>query len=411
MRAQHRRLALMLVAGVVMAGCGPSGAGGSTAAWQAPESPPPAVSPSPAPAAPASPAAAAQAPDLAAVTLQAVPVAELEAPTAMASRAGDDGLYIAERVGRVRVVRGGQLVAAPVLDISGQTTTTSERGLLGIAFSPAGDRLYVSHTDPAGDSRLAEYTVAGGAVDPASRRELLLVDQPYPNHNGGDVAVTPDGRVWLGLGDGGSSGDPQDNGQSLGTLLGKLLRIDPTPSATAPYSIPPDNPFVARQGARGEIWAYGMRNPWRFSFDRDTGDLWIADVGQNAQEEIDFAAAGGGAGANYGWNRLEGTAPFEGTAPPDAVAPLFSYPTSQGCAITGGYVYRGQAMPALRGAYLFGDYCNGLVRALVQQGGAVVAERTFDLEISQLVSFGQDAAGELYALSLEGGVYRLQPAD
>jgi glucose/arabinose dehydrogenase len=402
MPSADRRLALALSLCVLMGACGAAGGG--------PPSPAAPVTATSSPAAPAAPAAPAQAPDLAAVSLQAVPVAQLAAPTAMAWRAGDDGLYIAERAGMVRVLRGGQVAAPPVLDISAQTTTSSERGLLGIAFSPAGDRLYVSHTDPAGDSRLAEYTVAGGGVDPGSRRELLFVQQPYPNHNGGHVAVTPDGRVWLGLGDGGSAGDPQGNGQSLGALLGKLLRIDPTPSANAPYTNPPDNPFVARPGARGEIWAYGLRNPWRFSFDRETGDLWIADVGQNAQEEIDYAAAGTGAGANYGWNRLEGTAPFEGAAPPDAVAPLFTYPTSDGCSIVGGYVYRGQAIPALRGAYLFGDYCNGVVRALAQQGGAVSAERPLGPQISQLVSFGEDPAGELYVLSLEGGVYRLQPA-
>jgi glucose/arabinose dehydrogenase len=405
MRVAIRRLALLLSGCLLVTACGSAGS-----------TPGPASAPVTAPAgqasSPSSPSPAvvspAQAPDLGSVVVRAVPVAELDAPTAMAWRTGDDALYIAERAGLVRVLRGGLVVPAPLLDISDQTTTSSERGLLGIAFSPAGDRLYVSHTDAAGDSRLAEYTMVGSGVDPGSRRELLFVEQPYPNHNGGDVTVTADGLVWLGLGDGGSGSDPHDNGQSLGTLLGKLLRIDPTPSPTAPYSIPAGNPFASRPGARGEIWAYGLRNPWRFSFDRETGDLWIGDVGQNAVEEINYAAAGTGAGANYGWNRLEGDQPFSGSAPPDAVPPLFVYRTGEGCGVIGGYVYRGQAIPALRGAYVFGDYCNGQVRALVQQGGRVVAQRDLGLVVSQLVSFGQDPAGELYALSLGGEVLRLE---
>jgi len=226
------------------------------------------------------------------------------------------------------------------------------------------------------------------------------------------VVFGPDGYLYIGMGDGGSAGEPQGNGQSLGTLLGKMLRIEPRPTGGKPYGIPPDNPFVGRTGGiRPEIWAYGLRNPWRWSFDRETGDLWIGDVGQGAWEEIDFQPAGSKGGQNYGWNRLEGTHPYRAsTPPPSAVPPIYEYShAAGGCAVTGGYVYRGGQISGLAGAYLFTDYCGGALTALVQRGGRVVQQRVLGRGLPSIVSFGQDQDGELYLLSLQGPVYKLMP--
>ncbi len=352
----------------------------------------------------------ASAPALDDVAVRLAEVATLDAPTALAVRRGDDAVYIAERGGRIRVLRRGAVAPKPLLDISGDTTVDGERGLLGIAFSAAGDELYVSYTDPAGDSRLAAYRMDGDAVDLRSRRELLRVEQPFANHNGGNIAVGPDRLLYLGLGDGGSAGDPQGNGQDLGTLLGALLRIDPRGD---PYRIPRDNPFVDRAGARPEIFVYGLRNPWRFSFDRATGDLWIGDVGQGEIEEIDVLPAGKAAGRNLGWDLFEGTRPFEpaGDPPDDLVAPVAEYGHSDGrCSVTGGYVYRGEAIPALRGAYVYGDFCGGQIVALAQRGGTLGDQADLGITVEQLVSFGEDRDGELYVLSLAGPVYKLVPA-
>ncbi len=235
----------------------------------------------------------------------------------MAVRTGDDSLYVTEQSGRVRAIRDGRLAARPVLDLTADTTAAGEQGLLGLAFAPDGAHLYVDYTDRSGDTHIDEFAMNGLVADPASRRNLLVVDQPQPNHNGGQLAFGPDGYLYIGLGDGGAADDegpghaPGGNGQSLETLLGKILRIDPTPTASAPYTVPADNPFVGTSGAKPEIWAYGLRNPWRFSFDADTGDLWIGDVGQNEWEEVDHAPAtngrDAGRGDNFGWNRLEGT--------------------------------------------------------------------------------------------------------
>jgi glucose/arabinose dehydrogenase len=241
----------------------------------------------------------------------------------------------------------------------------------------------------------------------------MFADQPFANHNGGQVVFGPDGLLYWFLGDGGSANDPFGNGQNLDTWLGKILRIDPRPSGGAPYTVPPDNPFVGRAGAKPEIFAYGVRNPWRNSFDKATGDLWIGDVGQNAIEEIDFCPRSGAPGANFGWAAHEGTR--QGPRPVPAaeghVPPVYEYPTADGnCSVTGGYIYRGTRIPGLTGAYLFGDFCGGVVRGLRLEGGKVSEHRSFGLEVSSLASFGEDHTGEVYALSLTGGVFRIDPA-
>jgi len=355
------------------------------------------------------------APQLAAVNVRLTPVAQLDDPTAFATRAGNNALYVTEQVGRVRAVRNNQLVPDPVLDITAQVRSGGEQGLLGLAFSADGNKLYVHYTNSDGDTRLDEYTMSGETADTGTRRQLLSAPGLQPNHNGGEVNFGPDGMLYLGLGDGGAGGDrgeghaPGGNGQSLDTLLGKILRIDPTPSGGRPYTIPDDNPF-ANGGGRPEIWAYGLRNPWKFSWDRETDDLWIADVGQNEWEEIDFVAGGRAAGFNFGWNRLEGNHEFEGDPPPNAVPPIFEYPLSGGaCAAIGGYVYRGSRIPALNGAYLFSDYCDSRIRAIVQQDGRITDERDL-AEGNQVTAFGEDQNGELYVLSQGDGLQRIDPA-
>lgn len=352
---------------------------------------------------------------LADIELTLTEVAEAASPTALIARAGTETVYVAERSGRVRPLTGDTL-GEPMLDISDDVVTDSEQGLLGIEFSPDGATLYVSYSiAPDGDTRVDAYAITGDEVDLASRRELLAVEQPYDNHNGGDLAIGPDGYLYIGLGDGGSGGDPEGNGQNTDVLLGKILRIDPSqPGDGTEYAIPADNPFADGEGGAPEIWLYGVRNPWRFSFDAETGDLWIADVGQESIEEIDLlpATQGGGKGANLGWNEMEGAHPFEGgTNPEGGVLPLFEFDHSDGgCAITGGVVYRGAAIPELTGAYLFSDYCDGRIRAVRAADGVVVEEHVFDAEGSELVSFGEDARGEIYVLSLDGTIYRIDAA-
>ncbi len=354
--------------------------------------------------------------DAAAVTL--TPVAQVEAPTAMAVRDDHPPLYVAEQVGRVRVIIDGVLREEPTLDISDRTQSGGEEGLLGIAFSPDGTKLYVHYSDATnnGDNQVDEYTMQGDTADPGSRRPIITVETLQANHNGGQLAFGPDDLLYIALGDGGGAADngeghaPGGNGQSLDTLLGKILRIDPNPSGDMPYTIPADNPF-ASGGGRPEIWAYGLRNPWRFSFDRETGDLWIGDVGQNAYEEVDFVPAGQGAGANYGWARYEGNHPFSGDEISGTVPAIFEYPNpDQGCSVTGGFVYRGTRIPNLVGAYVFADYCQGDVRALTQENGEVAVERFLDVNAANIAAFGQDNDGELYVLSQGDGLLRIDPA-
>ena len=342
--------------------------------------------------------------------LKAERVADLEGALSLAVRPSDNGLYVAQKSGLIRVVRGGRAEPEALVDLTEEVSVGYEQGLLGIAFNPTGDRLYANYTDTAGDTRIVEWEVErNGRVRRASRRELLFVDQPFTNHNGGHLQFGSDGFLYIALGDGGSGGDPKGNAQRLDTLLGKILRIDPRPDGDKPYRVPADNPFVGRSGARGEIWAYGLRNPWRFSFDPD-GRIWIGDVGQNSVEEVDVSPAGSKGGENYGWSPREGTRPFRGgERPAGAIDPVHEYPTSEGCAVTGGVVYRGRSIAGLQGTYLFADFCNGEVKGLVggDDGRRLV---DLDLEVPSLASFGEDAAGEVYVLSLERGLLRIAAA-
>ena len=328
----------------------------------------------------------------------------------MAVRRGDPALYIAEKTGAVMAIRDGEVDPDPILDIGGSVSLGSEQGLLGIAFAPEGRTLFVNFTDTNGDTHVTSYAMRDGRADPSTARDILVVDQPYSNHNGGNLVFGPDGYLYIGLGDGGSGGDPHGNGQSGSTLLGKMLRIDPTPTAARPYAIPSDNPFVGKEGVRPEIWALGLRNPWRYSFDRATGDLWIGDVGQSAWEEVDRQPAGRG-GENYGWNVMEGDHPYSGAPAPSGLsAPVYEYSHGGGgCVVTGGYVYRGETIPDLAGAYLFGDFCIGKLEALRFADGRVGGHRLLGPTVPNLSSFGEDADGELYAMSLSGAVYRLAP--
>ncbi len=348
------------------------------------------------------------------------PVAELNEPIAMAVRPGeDDRVYVAERAGVVRDLSLDDGSSDVVLDISDQTTTDAERGLLGIVVDPDGAHLYVSYTNGDGDSRIDEYPVGeDGGVDADARRIVFALDQPFANHNGGHLAFGPDGLLYVGFGDGGARADPLLAGQDRGQLLGSILRIDPRGVDGSAYAVPSDNPYVGQEGARPEVWLKGVRNPWRFTFDRATGDLWIGDVGQDAIEEIDLLPAeddgrGAGRGANLGWNEMEGDQPFEGgVAPRDATPPVFTYRHADGgCSVTGGYVYRGSALPELYGAYLFADYCAGVLTALAVEDGRVVDDAAIlPTPITGPISFGEGPDGELYVLTQPGGLFRIVPA-
>ncbi len=296
-----------------------------------------------------------------------------QSPLDVQAAPGDrERLYVVEQGGRIQVVRGGQVAPTPFLDIASRISSGGERGLLGLAFHPqfaTNRRFFVNYTDRQGDTHIAEFRGASAdQADPQSERPLLFVSQPFANHNGGGLAFGNDGMLYIGLGDGGSGGDPQGNGQSLGTALGKMLRIDV--DRGTPYAVPSDNPFASRPGASPEIWAYGLRNPFRFSFDRATGDLYIGDVGQNRFEEVDVGVASRRGGENYGWNRMEGNACFQpssGCAMAGLTLPVLDYGHGDGCSIIGGYVYRGCRMPGYAGTYFYGDYCAGFVRPAVRR--------------------------------------------
>jgi glucose/arabinose dehydrogenase len=345
-----------------------------------------------------------------------VPVADgLKQPVSI-TNAGDSRLFVVQQGGMVRIVKDGALLKDPFLDISDRTKSGGERGLLGLAFPPdyaTSGHFYVYYTGTRGESTLSRFTVTPGnpdRADPTSEEILLTQEQPYSNHNGGQLAFGPDGYLYLGLGDGGSGGDPQGNGQNLGVLLGKLLRLDV--SGDKGYKVPPSNPFVATAGARSEIWAYGLRNPWRFSFDRETGDLYIADVGQNAYEEVDFQPADSKGGENYGWNIMEASHCY-GASTCDQTGltlPILEYPHGPqwGTSISGGYLYRGEAVPALVGRYVFADFTSGRVWSAGPEDGwelKPLFETGFNVS-----TFGEDAAGELYVADYTSGlIYRVGP--
>ncbi|EGE46572.1 PQQ-dependent sugar dehydrogenase [Streptomyces griseus] len=335
-------------------------------------------------------------------------VARAQGPSAGAA-GPDDTLWIAERAGTVRVL-DDQGLGAPVLDISAETTTDGERGLLGVAFDKDFAHFYLSFTDLEGTSTVDEIAVEDGRLQPETRRTVLTQTQPYANHNGGDIKFGPDGYLYIAFGDGGSGGDPHGNGQKLDTLLGKLLRIDP--AGGEPYAIPADNPFVDDANAKDEIWSYGLRNPWRFSFDAGTGDLLIGDVGQSDWEEIDWAPAGSDGGENYGWSSMEGTHPFRGgTEPANHVPPVYEYDrTGLGCSVTGGFVYRGDALPDLRGSYVFSDYCDGTLRTLQLENGEVTGVGDLGVSGGEVISFAESGDGELYVLASNGTISRVDPA-
>jgi glucose/arabinose dehydrogenase len=335
-------------------------------------------------------------------------VARLKEPVALAVADDDTTYYVGERAGRVRAIRDSRLDPRPLLDLTDQVVVEGEGGLLGVAVAPDGQHLYVSFTDQEHAVRLIEVAVDGDGVDPDSRRDVLTIQQPSTRHHGGSLVFGPDGLLWLGIGDGSPGGDPANAAQSLGVLSGKLLRLDPTATGSKGYKVPASNPFVNRKGARPEIWAFGLRNPWRFSFDRATGDLWIGDVGQYIIEEIDVIGLRRSKGANFGWRRLEGSRRFSGSPPPNAVPPVHEYAHRNGrCAVIGGHVYRGTQIRGLQGAYVYGDVCDGRIRALSRARGKPVRHRDLGLQLPGLVSFAENHAGELYALSLAGGVYRL----
>jgi len=369
---------------------------------------------------------------LAAPMLDQVPlgveeVAQLDEPIALAVRPGSPDLYVAEKAGRVRRIEVDEptsegddldrdLLSTPILDLSDEIVNGREQGLLGLAFSSDGRRMYLDYTrQPDGATVVVEYELGDGTrLDQDSRRELLVVEQPFANHNGGQLVIGPDGYLYVGLGDGGGGGDPDGHGQDPTTLLGSILRIDPEGAVEGgpAYGIPAGNPFADGEDGRPETWLYGVRNPWRFTFDRATGDLWVADVGQDAYEEINrLPATSGfdaGRGANLGWNEMEGTHPYAGgTNPPDGVLPLHEYGRDLGCSITGGYVYRGDAIPALQGTYLYADYCSSGIRGLQIDQGQIIDDRTWDVPVAQTYSFGQDDAGELYVLLADGRLLRL----
>jgi glucose/arabinose dehydrogenase len=315
-------------------------------------------------------------------------------------------MYVAEQGGTLRRIVNGRAQGI-ALDLRDNLSLGNEQGFLGAVFSADGKRLYVDYTDDNGDTKVDEYTMNGENADASSRRRVVSVDQPYANHNGGEVVFGPDGELYIGLGDGGSAGDPHDNAQNLAVPLGKILRIDPKPAGNASYSIPKDNPFVGRAGAFAENWMYGLRNPWRFSFDRATGDLWIGDVGQGAYEEIDYAPKGQ-TGINWGWSQREGNHEFKGSRPAGARDAIVETSHDDGwCAIVGGYVYRGRAIPGLAGAYLYGDNCRPNIEGVVQQGGRVIASRDLGITVDALTTFGEDRAGELYLAARGGTVYKL----
>ncbi len=351
-------------------------------------------------------------------------IGRFDSPVYVTAPPGDTRrIFVVEQDGTIRVVRGGKRLSRPFLDLRAKVTSGGEQGLLSMAFAPdyaRTRRFYVNYTDRGGMQSVVEYRRSKDSRDRAltsGARLVLRYDGVEPNHNGGLLLFGPDRLLYMGTGDGGGANDQhgaRGNAQDLGSLLGKILRIDPRPSGAAPYGVPSSNPFAGRSGARGEIYSYGLRNPWRFSFDRATGDLVIGDVGQGAIEEVDFAPQGRASGANYGWRPFEGNRRTPGISAresaPDAVAPVLELSHGDGnCSITGGYVVRDKGLPALDGRYVYGDFCEGRLRSAKLSAGSASGNAAVPgvATIDQLSSFGEDARGRVYATSLSGPVYRL----
>lgn len=420
-------LALLILAGLAcnlnLAGqsTSPASTAIPTELGQPPASPPPAAT-EPPPADTAAPSAT-PLPTVVptAVSVQALPdpagyqwtlvAGTLQRPIGLAN-AGDGRLFVLEQRGLIRVLQEDSLLDPPMLDIRDRVNSSgNEQGLLGLAFHPdfaSNGYFYVNYTRAGGDTVVSRFLLPPGATqaDPGTEQVLLTIDQPFSNHNGGALVFGPDGTLYISTGDGGSAGDPFGNAQSLDTLLGKLLRIDV--NAADPYGIPPDNPFAAG-GGKPEIWAYGLRNPWRFSFDPLTDDLYIADVGQGSWEEIDFVPAGSPGGLNFGWNLREGLHPFAGAAISGLIDPVTNYPHSGGaCSVTGGEVVRDPLLPAWSGVYVYGDYCSGQVWGLVRdQASEWQAQVLFGTGLN-ISSFGSDSQGRVYLADRGGGIYRLE---
>jgi len=344
-------------------------------------------------------------------------VSGLASPTVIvAARDGSGRLFLVEQSGQVRILTDTGLLPTPFLDIADRIIAGGERGLLGLAFPPGfalSGQFYLCYTrSPDGASVVSRFSTSADAnlALAASEEVLLVVDQPFANHNGGQLAFGPDGYLYLGLGDGGSGGDPLDNAQNPASLLGKILRLDVSGGA-GPYAVPAGNPFVGDPAWREEIWAAGLRNPWRYSFDRLTGDLYIADVGQSTWEEVNFQPAGSPGGQNYEWNRLEGPDCFNPSAncplPDSAVAPVVFYDHGQGCSITGGYVYRGPGNPDLQGLYLYGDFCSGTIWGL-RRSGTTWENQPLAASGLRISAFGEDDLGRLYVADYATGtIYRI----
>lgn len=347
------------------------------------------------------------------VALQLVATGLQRPVSVRAAGDGSERLFIVEQPGRIRIIDADGLRPTPFLDIVNRVRDASnEQGLLGLAFHPEyaiNGRFFINYTDHSGNTVIAEYARSEGDPNlssPSSEAIIMTIEQPYSNHNGGDLAFGPDGYLWISTGDGGSGGDPQGNGQNPKTLLGKLLRVDIDRGST--YTIPTDNPFADDPEVSDEVWALGLRNPWRFSFDRETGDLFIGDVGQGAWEEIDFEARTDPGGRNYGWNTMEGSHCFESSScsTEGLTPPVAEYSHALGCSVTGGYVYRGTRFPALLGLYIFGDFCSGKVWGLKSENPGNWSEAVVGQTGVSISGFGEDENGELYLTDLwSGSVY------
>jgi glucose/arabinose dehydrogenase len=340
-------------------------------------------------------------------------IGEFDQPDYVAQPPGSTDLYVVERPGRIRIVREDRTLDEPALDIADQVSDSGEeQGLLSVAFPPdfQGSRLlYVYFTGNDQDQHVVEYRASDdGIAEEGSARELLRMEDFASNHNGGLLLFGPDGSLYIGTGDGGLAGDPERNGQDLGSLLGKILRIDPRQAGSRPYT--PLGVFGERPGARPEVCNYGLRNPWRFSFDRETAALVIGDVGQDAFEEVDYVPAERTCGNNFGWSAFEGDERFNSDqSAQGAVAPILTYPLDGGCSVTGGYVVRDPSLPSMAGRYVYGDFCESELRSFRPSARRAVDDKPVGLEVPGLSSFGEDNEGHVYAVSLEGPVYRLVP--